>query len=186
MKQLSKLIGVFILTFFLTHEIVILSDGLTDDNANFDVGVIFGNTVNRDGSLSPRLKARLDKGIELFNQQKVDRLFVSGGLGKEGHYEGTKMAEYLILNNIPDTTIIIDNSGNNTRATAENFKRTFPHVSSVVVVTQYHHVLRAKLAFRQIGINEVGSAHANYWEMRDFYSCFREFFAYYAYLIRYS
>jgi vancomycin permeability regulator SanA len=149
------------------------------------MAIIFGNTVNKDGSLSPRLKARLDKGISLYNSEKVSRLFVSGGLGKEGHLEGTKMAEYLISKKIPESQITIDNKGNNTRATAINFKQSFPNVKSVNAVTQYHHISRAKLAFRQAGIETVNGAHAEFWELRDVYSCFREFFAYYGYLVCY-
>lgn len=162
-----------------------ISDGLTDEDSKAEVAVIFGNTVNADGSLSPRLKARLDAGIELYQRNATSTFFVSGGLGKEGHYEGTKMAEYLALRGIPDSMIIVDNNGNNTRATALNLKQAFPQVSSVVVVTQYHHILRAKLAFRQVGIQRVSGVHAEFWEMRDFYSCFREFFGYYGYLLYY-
>ncbi len=183
MKQSIKLVILFFICFFITHEIVLISDGLTDENIHSELAVIFGNTVNEDGSPSPRLKARLDKAIELFKNRKVKKLCVSGGLGKEGHYEGTKMAEYLLSNGIPSSNIFIDNQGKNTHATALNVREMFPEIESIVVVTQYHHVLRAKLAFEQIGIKNVSGAHANYWEMRDFYACTREFFAYYSYLI---
>jgi len=37
----------------------ITSDGLTDEPAKSDLVIIPGNTVNPDGSLSPRLKGRL-------------------------------------------------------------------------------------------------------------------------------
>lgn len=183
MKQSIKLAILFLLCFFITHEIVLISDGLTDENIHSELAVIFGNTVNEDGSPSPRLKARLDKAIELFKSRQVKKLCVSGGLGKEGHYEGTKMAEYLLSHGIPRSTIFIDNQGKNTRATALNVQKMFPETESIVVVTQYHHVLRAKLAFEQIGIQDVSGAHATYWEMRDFYACTREFFAYYSYLL---
>ena len=172
-------------TWFLVHQIVIISDGLLDETQKTKVAVIFGNTVNEDGSLSPRLKARLDKGIELYTSKKVSKLFVSGGLGKEGHYEGTKMAEYLISKKIPKRKIIVDDLGNSTRITALNFKKRFPKSKSVTLVTQFHHITRAKLAFRQVGVKKVQGAHCDYFEGRDFYSCFREFFGYYSYLIRY-
>lgn len=185
MKQIIKLVILFFLCFFITHEIVLISDGLNDESTHSELAVIFGNTVNEDGSPSPRLKARLDKAIELFKNRKVKKLCVSGGLGKEGHYEGAKMAEYLISQGIPTNNIFIDNQGNNTRATALNVRKMFPETESIVVVTQYHHVLRTKLAFEQIGIQDVSGAHPTYWEMRDFYACTREFFAYYSYLIKY-
>lgn len=184
-KRRLKIPVIVLLSWFILHQIIIISDGLVDEKQISEVAVIFGNTVNKDGSLSPRLKARLDKGVQLYNSKKVSKLFVSGGLGKEGHLEGSKMAEYLISKDISENVIVIDNEGNNTRLTAVNFKKHFPEVKSVNLVTQYHHVSRAKLAFRQIGIETVNGSHAEYLEMRDVYSCFREFFAYYSYLIKY-
>ncbi len=184
-NRILRFIGIIFVAFFIIHQVVMISDGLNDEESKAEVAVIFGNTVHEDGSLSPRLKARLDKGIELYQQSSISTFFVSGGLGKEGHYEGTKMAEYLVLNGIPASKIVVDNAGNNTRATAVNFKKSFPQVDDAVVVTQYHHVLRAKLAFHQIGLENVSGAHAEFWELRDVYSCIREFFGYYAYLIKY-
>ncbi|MCJ8291388.1 MAG: YdcF family protein [Crocinitomicaceae bacterium] len=184
-KRRLKLVALLLFTWFSIHQVVIISDGLVDETQKTEVAVIFGNTVNVDGSLSPRLKKRLDKGIELYNSQKVSKLFVSGGLGKEGHYEGTKMSEYLISKKIPEDVIFVDNLGSNTRSTALNFKQLFTQTKSVTLVSQYHHVSRAKLAFRQVGVENVLGVHCDYFELRDFYSCFREFFAYYIYLIRY-
>ncbi|WP_040398659.1 YdcF family protein, partial [Cesiribacter andamanensis] len=66
-----------------------------------DVAVIMGNTVHADGSLSPRLQARLDKGLALYRQKQVARLLVSGGLGKEGHWEATAMEAYLLQQGVP-------------------------------------------------------------------------------------
>ena len=180
-KRLKILILLFV-TWFVIHQASIIIDGLNDELVHAEVAVVFGNTVNEDGSLSERLKARLDKGIELYRDSLVDRLFVSGGLGKEGFYEGNKMAEYLIANQIPTSVIIVDNEGNNTEKTAINFRSTYPIGTSVIVVTQYYHISRAKLALRKKGVDQIYGVHCNYFEIRDFYSCFREFFGYYKYL----
>ena len=65
-KRLSQL-GFALTAWFFIHQIIIISDGLIDEEHRSEVAVIFGNTVNKDGSLSPRLKARLDNAIELYN-----------------------------------------------------------------------------------------------------------------------
>lgn len=171
------------LLWFVLHTTVVLIDGFTDDDVYADVGVVFGNTVNPDGSLSVRLQKRLDKGIDLFRQSRVKLLVVSGGLGKEGHYEGTKMKEYLILNDIPESNIVVDDLGNNTKATAVNVRAMNLPGSSVVVISQYHHISRAKLAFKKVGYQEVYGAHAELFEPRDFLAVVREFVAYYKYLL---
>lgn len=181
-KFLLTFIGFFTL-WFVTHTTIITIDGLNDENIKSDVGVIFGNKVNEDGSLSTRLIKRLDKGIELYKDSIIKILIVSGGLGKEGFYEGTKMYEYLVQNGIPKNKIIIDNKGNTTEATAKNVKKKGLDIQSVTVVSQYYHITRAKLAFKNSGFDKIYGVHANYFEFRDIYSLIREFFGYYKYLL---
>lgn len=183
MKRILKyIIGIGFL-WFVIHELVIIYDGLTDEAYQAEVIVILGNKVNEDGTLSNRLKARLDKGLELYNDSLAPLIFVSGGLGIEGHFEGSKMAEYLIDNGVKENSIIIDNKGNNTQLTANNFKNNFPEVNKVIVVSQYYHISRTKLAFRNKGVKNVYGAHCDHYEIRDLYGLFREFFGYYKYLI---
>jgi len=110
---------------------------------------------------------------------------VSGGFGKEGHYEGSEMAKYLVQRGVLKNDIRIDNGGNNTRLTALNFKRMHGTKTSVIIVSQFFHLTRCKLAFQQIGIPNSTTAHARYFEIRDFYSLFREFLGYYKYLLFY-
>lgn len=186
MKQISKRLILLGILFFLIHEIVIITDGLIDERAsNVNVAVILGSKVNKDGTVSNRLKARLDKGLELYQKSIVKEIYVSGGLGMEGYLEGTVMAEYLIKMGVPETAIKIDNNGINTRNTALNFVRDYPNETNAYVVSQYFHISRCKLAFRQVGIKNVYGAHGNLFQFRDPYSAFREFFGYYKYLLFY-
>lgn len=148
--------------------------------------LVLGNTVNSNGSLSDRLQARLDKAIQLYHAGTSSTIVVSGGLGKEGHYEGTAMQQYLLRRGIPAAAIVVDNAGNTTQATAQNFtviakKRGF---SSVIVVSQFFHLSRTKLLLRQQHFAQVYGAHANYYEARDAYALLREFFAYHTYLMK--
>lgn len=85
-----KSIFIGLIVWFLIHSIYITIDGLNDKKTNADVAIVLGNKVNEDGTLSERLKARLDKSLELYNQNRVKIIIVSGGLGKEGFWEGKK------------------------------------------------------------------------------------------------
>ncbi len=186
MKTRTKQLLLFGFLFFILHLVVIIIDGLSDDTpSNVNVAVILGSKVNLDGSLSPRLKARLDKGLDLYRDSLVNQLYVSGGLGKEGFFEGSVMAEYLEANGVPTGAIKIDNNGNNTRQSAHNFKRDYPSENSVILVSQYFHITRCKLAFRQVGVTNAFGSHCHLFEKRDPYSAFREFFGYYKYLALY-
>ncbi|QNK79047.1 YdcF family protein [Winogradskyella sp. PAMC22761] len=184
MKKI-KVILILISLWFVIHEVSIIIDGLINEPVKSEYGIIFGNTVNTDGTLSKRLKARTDKGLELYRNSDVKKLFVSGGLGKEGFYEAQIMANYLINNGVLKSDVIIDDHGTNTLLTALNFKKLNSNVKSVVVITQYYHISRAKLALNKVGFKQVSGASPKYFEIRDIYSLFREFFGYYKYLIVY-
>lgn len=176
-----KIICFTVFTWFVIHSIYIIYDGLSDNGAKADVAVILGNKVNEDGTLSKRLEKRLETGVKLYQNHRIKKLIVSGGLGKEGFYEGSKMKEYLISKNIPDSVIIVDNKGDNTRLTVENTLETrkkYPF-ESIIVVSQYFHVTRTKKIFKNKGFEEVNSVSPKYFEWRDLYSVLREFPAFY-------
>ena len=95
------------------------------------------------------------------------------------------MKDYLVENGIPDQAVLLDQNGYNTYMTAQNTKTIMSEMdlNSVTVISQYFHITRRKLAFRKVGLDKVYSAHAKYFGIRDLYSLFREFFAYYKYLL---
>lgn len=179
--QSLKIIAYLIILWCIIHTVYVVADGLYDDGRTADVAVILGNKVNEDGTLSARLEKRLETGLELYQNHRIKKIIVSGGLGKEGFYEGDKMKEYLIKNNVPDSIIIVDNKGNNTRLTVENtlaIQKKY-HFTSIIVVSQYFHVTRTKKLFRDKGLENVVSVSPHYFEWRDFYSILREFPAFY-------
>lgn len=181
MKKFLKFTLIIFITWFSLHSVYIIVDGFSDRLNNADVAIVFGNKVNEDGTLSPRLKARLDKSLELYNQNRIQFVIVSGGLGKEGFLEAEKMKDYLLENKIPDNKIIVDNNGTDTEKTVENSIKLMKklHLKSAISVSQYFHQTRTKKLFRKKGFTNIESASPKYFEIRDFYSIFREFVAFY-------
>lgn len=165
----------------IAHSAYITCDGLSDNGKHADIAVVLGSKVNEDGSLSGRLRARLDCSLDLYRKRRVKRILVSGGLGKEGFYEGDKMKAYLIAEGIPDSLVVVDNEGNTTRATVENTLKMRPELrfNGIIAVSQYFHVTRTKKLFRDQGFTAVSSASPAYFEWRDLYAIAREFPAYY-------
>jgi len=93
------------------------------------------------------------------------------------------MARYLRERGVPDSALIIDSQGINTRATARNaaaYMRAHS-LTSAIIVTQYFHVPRSLMAMRQEGICKVGGQYADYYEGRDIFSLAREVVGYAAY-----
>lgn len=176
-----KLFTLIALTWFIAHTLYIIVDGTNSTKLTTDVALILGNKINEDGTLSERLIKRLECGIDLYKNHQVKRLIVSGGLGKEGFYEGSKMKEYLMKQDIPDTCIIVDDNGDDTEASVDNTlnMNDSMHFKSITVVSQYFHVTRTKMLFKRRGFEIVYSASPNYYEWGDLYSLVREFFAFY-------
>lgn len=169
---------------FLIASIVLVASGMNDEIHEADVAVVLGNTVNPDGSPSPRLAARLDMAVELHRRGLFKNVIVSGGVGHEGFDEAAVMKDYLVRRGISQDQIVVDSLGLTTAATAKNVA-TLARVhrwSSVLVVSQYFHIPRCRLALSQVGVDPVYAAHAQYFELRDVYSVFREVIGYAAYL----
>ncbi|SFL34557.1 DUF218 domain-containing protein [Gracilibacillus orientalis] len=187
MKKIVIILIGLAFTFFIIHTIIITIDGLTDEKEHSEIGVVFGNKVNEDGTPSDRLQARLDKAVSLYLDNKLEKIIVSGGVGIEGFDEAEVMKDYVIEKGVPEATIVTDSNGYNTEMTAENTLEIAHQknlsTESITVITQFFHITRTKLAMKQQGFTEVYGAHAEYFEWRDIYSTIREFPAFYKYLI---
>ena len=185
---MKKAILLLILTLTLwgiLHAIIITVDGLNDDLAKVDVGVVLGNKVELTGEPSKRLQSRLDRGVELYEEGYLKYIIVSGGVGVEGFDEAVVMKEYMIKKGVPADVIIVDSDGYNTMMTAVNTKEIMEEkgLDSAMVISQYYHITRCKLAFKKAGVDKIYSAHGRFFEIRDFYSIAREVVGYYRYLL---
>ncbi|MEP7218001.1 MAG: YdcF family protein [Bacteroidota bacterium] len=166
--------------------IAIVVYGLSDTIAVADVAIIPGNTVQRDGTPSARLAARLDRAIELYRGKNIKDMIVSGGIGEEGFNEAAVMKQYLVAHGIPEDHVYPDSNGLTTYHTARNSVAIMKlhGWTNAIVVSQYFHIPRTILAMERSGISPVYSAHANYFEPRDIYSTLREVPGYIDYLFR--
>lgn len=165
--------------FFLAIAALVVA-GVDDHAEKADLIVVPGNTILPDGSPSPRLRARLDAALGLYQAHWAPLIFVSGGVGKEGFDEAKAMAAYLMRRGVPAGAIVQDRFGVNTEATARNAARFMAHAGlrRALVATQYFHVPRTRLLLERRGVLVVGSAHARFFESRDVYSTPREVIGY--------
>src|SRR5262245_44677124 len=69
---------------FLLAATAIAAFGLADHVVRADVAVVPGNTVNPDGTLSGRLKSRLDAAVGVYRAGNCQAVLVSGAVGIEG------------------------------------------------------------------------------------------------------
>jgi vancomycin permeability regulator SanA len=179
-------LGVSLLIGYVSAMILIAIDGSIDRLAPADVGIVFGSKVEADGRPSQRLQARLDKAVELYQEGRIPNILVSGALEPNGFEESEVMAAYLIENGVHPEHILRDPNGVDTYSSVENAIQIMQAMKfdSVVLISQFFHLPRARLAFNRFGKTEVYTAHANYLELRDIYALFREVAAYLVYLVK--
>ncbi|HSZ24082.1 MAG TPA: YdcF family protein [Cytophagaceae bacterium] len=185
MPQIANYSLLALAIWLLIHSIYTSVYGLNDYIKKADCILILGNKVNTDGTLSNRLKSRVEKGLELYNQKMAPKIIVSGGLGKEGYYEAREMRNYLLERGIPANDIIMDDKGLTTYETMLNyipFSKQY-HLNSVIIVSQFYHIYRSKTMLQTLGVKNIYTAHSHYFEIMDIYSLAREFVAYYGFLI---
>ena len=184
-RSLLIVAGIALCIFFAATLVLVVS-GLRDDIAPADVALVLGSKVELDGTPSPRLRARLDRTLELFRGGSFPSVVVSGGVGKEGYDEAAVMRDYLVARGVPAERIILDSHGDTTLASAQNIARIARerNFKSVFIVSQYFHIPRAKLALERCHFSVIHSAHAHFFEWRDVYSAARETAGYGSYLLR--
>lgn len=150
--------------------------GLKVDTPPSDVAVVLGSKVEEDGTPSVHLRIRLDRALALYKEGTVPAIIVSGGTGVPAHPEPIVMRDYLVAHGVPSSAILLDSTGINTAATARNAVPLMAehHFQSVIIVSEYFHAPRTRLAFAQQGIHNVHYAPAGYPLPRDVLAIARE------------
>ncbi|WP_088500580.1 YdcF family protein [Burkholderia ubonensis] len=153
-----------------------------------DVAVIFGNALDAQGAPKPVLAARLDVGVRCHQAGRCPVIFVSGAIDGPALDEAAAMRAYLVARGVPADRIVVDDQGDNTLATAQHalaYLRA-QRATRVLLVSQYYHLARARLAFERAGAGDVRiyAAYPRQFQLRDLYSSWREVPAYAVYAIR--
>ncbi len=160
--------------------------GLRVQIAKADVVVVPGNTVYQNGQLSARLQARLDKALLLYQQGCCKAILVSGAVGAEAQDEALAMQRYLLQRGLSTSAILVDQAGYTSWDTAKNTRQLLARsgYQDVIIVSQFFHLARLRLAMELNRVNTKGQAAADYFEARDVYALLRESVAYLDYSLR--
>lgn len=171
----SWCIGI-VLLLALVAAALICTIGMMNDVRPSDVAIVLGSKVEEDGTPSVHLRIRLDRTVDLYKAGMAPMIIVSGGPGVPAHPEPIVMRDYLIDHGVPASAILLDNTGINTAATARNAVPLMAEhgFNSVIVVSEYFHVPRTRLAFAQQGIQTVRYASVGYPRPRDGLAIARE------------
>ncbi len=94
-----------------------------------------------DNKPSHMLANRLDTALELYQNQKVKKLFLSGYKHGKFYDEVKVMKNYCLEHGVKESDIVEDKKGDDTFMSIQNFVRDID--SDVIIVTQKWHLIRA-------------------------------------------
>ena len=137
-----------------------------------DFVIILGSKINKNGTLTPLLKGRVDKAIDFGNQQykatKKPIIYVpSGGQGKdEVIAEAEAIKNYLIKNGIKEKQIIIENKSTNTIENMAFSKNKIDQIkkdAKISFSTTNYHVFRSGIIASEQGLDCDGMGSKTKW-----------------------
>lgn len=152
---------------------------------DFDYVIIHGCGLLGGNGISPLLRQRLDKAIEVYKKDPTPPVMIpSGGKGSDEYVsESEAMAVYLIEHGVKIDDVLIENRSMNTMENLKNCKEIIdarPGRKYTALVTSNYHVYRCLSYCRKIGLTctGIGSRVAGYyWPsalIREFIAVMRE------------
>lgn len=121
---------------------------------NIDCIIILGAGV-RNNRPSLMLEDRLQKGLELYNNNVSSKIIVSGDHGRKDYDEVNIMKEFLTHNNVSSSDIFMDHAGFSTYDSIYRAKEIF-RTKKIVIVSQEYHLYRALFIADKLGLEAYG------------------------------
>ncbi len=147
-----------------------------DNIPNADYVLIFACGII-ENKPTPMLRKRLEAGLKIIENNKADKIILSGY--KDGDYydEVAVMKNYLIENGISKDIIYEDKFGDNTYYSIKNIEKFDD--DSIILITQKWHLIRAIYLANKLDVKNVYGFVAEKcgYQSYTFYMNFREAFA---------
>jgi SanA protein len=126
-----------------------------EDAPHAEVAIVLGARVWVDGTPMDMLGDRLETGVRLYEQGKVDKILLSGEHYKVPYNQVDVMLKYVLERGVPERDVFTDNAGLTTYDTMYRAREVF-QVESALIVTQDFHLSRAVYTARQMGLEAIG------------------------------
>ena len=143
----------------------------------YDVGIVFGAGLNKNGGPSDVLKDRLKTVDKLYKDNKIMKILVSGDNRFENYNEPEVMKNYLVdVLGIEEKNIMIDYAGRRTYDTCIRAKEVW-QIENAILITQEYHLPRALFTCKAFGIDSIGFSATLQPYVKDVWFNLREFAA---------
>ncbi|MDO4381051.1 MAG: YdcF family protein [Clostridia bacterium] len=135
-----------------------------------DFIIVLGCGIKKNGEVTPLLKGRLDKAVEVFETgERKAKIIVSGGQGSDEIIsEAEAMKNYLLSIGIPESSIILENKSTTTMENLSFSKKIMEEKKKdyhCTISTSSYHVLRSAMFAKKLNLNAscVGGKTAAYY-----------------------
>ena len=120
-----------------------------------DCILVLGCSVYPDGTPSPMLAERLERGVELYEAGAAPKLLMSGDNGQVEYNEVAAMGNYALQKDVPSYDIFLDYAGFSTYESMYRAKEIF-QAKKIIIVTQKYHLYRALYIAQAMGLDAYG------------------------------
>ncbi|WGF89697.1 YdcF family protein [Marinivivus vitaminiproducens] len=119
----------------------------------YDAAVVLGAAVWPGGRPSPALERRVAHAVGLHAAGRVRCLIMTGGLGRHPPAEAALMRDLAIRQGVPPAAILVECTSTSTMSNARNALALARSqgLERLVVVSDFYHLPRARLAFAHAG-----------------------------------
>jgi vancomycin permeability regulator SanA len=161
-----------------TQDLVYSPD--SDDLPRQHVAIVFGAGLNQAGGPSAMLYDRVQVAADLYKNNKVDKLLMTGDNSAVNYNEVEVMRKTAVELGVDDEDIVLDYAGFSTWDSCYRAHEVFG-LNQATLVTQKFHLPRALFACKQLGVKPVGVAadvqsYPTTWnEIREFPAIFSTF-----------
>ena len=136
--------------------------------------VVPGAAILKNGDLSPVLKDRVDKALELYKAHKVFKILVTGNNNSLTYDEVDPVRRYLLKEGVPSADIFLDHAGFDTYSSMYRAQEVFA-VESMIIVSQSFHLPRSvylanNLGMVAYGLNADNGHYTSYNYIREFFA----------------
>jgi vancomycin permeability regulator SanA len=120
-----------------------------------EYAIVLGASVKMDGTPSDALYDRIVTAVDLYNEDYVQKLLMTGDDGKFHANEVAVMKRVAMELGVPESDIVVDGQGYRTYESCKRAKQVFG-INQAVIVTQRFHLARALYLCDQFRIASQG------------------------------
>tara|TARA_B100000963_G_scaffold231156_2_gene201739 strand:+ start:12378 stop:12752 length:375 start_codon:yes stop_codon:yes gene_type:complete len=119
------------------------------------VYIVLGHKLNKNNEITNRLKKRLDKFIEEYDNKSL--VILSGGKNKSKVSEAVKMKEYLLKKSIHIKNLLLETKSVDTFENIINaftlLKKNYGEKNyNFIFITDHKHMIKVKKILKEIGL----------------------------------